>query len=426
VTKRVEHGERRRTITDAVARIVAREGIKAVTMRAVAAEAGVSVGRVQHYFASKDELLAAAAGHDDDQPRAGRLGPRASERDRLRAVLLALLPLDEQRRTTALLRRTLQAGAAHGDPPLAATDADELAIRARLEAADATGELRPGIDVARETLHLSCTVSGLTDRLLAGRAAPAEVTRTIDELLARTHQKAPVAPDDQRAQRVDGADAPPDTAMRILRAAERLFAEQGIDRASLRDVLRDAGQSNAGAVQYYFGDRRGLVRAVILRHRRDEEVQRNALLDAYERAGPPDLRALADALVQPLAAKLDDRDGGRHYLRIAAEYFVNLPPEENATHPIPDTSVTRWHGLLNELADEDVLADPMQLFVPRLLAIRLVLIHLSLLAASEPGTEDPLTISYLVDLVRTVLATRPSSQSTTLHARQSHLPGPGR
>ncbi len=40
----------------------------------------------------------------------------------------------------------------------------------------------------------------------------------------------------------------------IIRAAERLFAAQGIDGVSLREINRSAGQSNTGAVQHHFGD----------------------------------------------------------------------------------------------------------------------------------------------------------------------------
>ena len=52
-----------------------------------------------------------------------------------------------------------------------------------------------------------------------------------------------------------------ETRDRILRAAEVLLADQGIDGVSLREINRAAGQSNTAAVQYYFGDRDGLLTA---------------------------------------------------------------------------------------------------------------------------------------------------------------------
>ncbi|CAG7600215.1 TetR/AcrR family transcriptional regulator [Leucobacter soli] len=48
---------RRQRIIDATARIIGREGIGAVTFRAVASEAGVPLGSTTYYFTDKDDLL---------------------------------------------------------------------------------------------------------------------------------------------------------------------------------------------------------------------------------------------------------------------------------------------------------------------------------------------------------------------------------
>lgn len=53
----VDHDQRRAQIVTAVWAIIATRGIQAVSLRTVAAEAGVSVGRIQHYFATKEELV---------------------------------------------------------------------------------------------------------------------------------------------------------------------------------------------------------------------------------------------------------------------------------------------------------------------------------------------------------------------------------
>ncbi|MGV7636496.1 TetR family transcriptional regulator, partial [Mycobacterium kansasii] len=49
----VDHEERRAQLADALARVAARDGLHAVSMRSVAAEAGVSLRLVQYYFTSK-------------------------------------------------------------------------------------------------------------------------------------------------------------------------------------------------------------------------------------------------------------------------------------------------------------------------------------------------------------------------------------
>ena len=56
----VAHDERKQNILEAVFEIVEEAGTDQVSIRHVAERARVSVGRVQHYFPTKDELLTAA------------------------------------------------------------------------------------------------------------------------------------------------------------------------------------------------------------------------------------------------------------------------------------------------------------------------------------------------------------------------------
>jgi AcrR family transcriptional regulator len=53
--KKVDRQERRTLIADALMRVAADQGLAAVSLRTVAAEAGVSAGMVQPYFRTKDE-----------------------------------------------------------------------------------------------------------------------------------------------------------------------------------------------------------------------------------------------------------------------------------------------------------------------------------------------------------------------------------
>ena len=59
--KRVPIAERREQLVEAAIAVASREGIDAATVRAVAAEAGVSLGVVHYCFQDKDELLSAMA-----------------------------------------------------------------------------------------------------------------------------------------------------------------------------------------------------------------------------------------------------------------------------------------------------------------------------------------------------------------------------
>lgn len=78
--------------------------------------------------------------------------------------------------------------------------------------------------------------------------------------------------------------SPEDTRTRILDAAERLFAEQGIESVSVRAILAEA-KVNVALAHYHFGNREGLIQEFI-RARIDPLVQEQlAGLDEVEARG---------------------------------------------------------------------------------------------------------------------------------------------
>ncbi|HYL38819.1 MAG TPA: TetR/AcrR family transcriptional regulator [Bryobacteraceae bacterium] len=88
---------------------------------------------------------------------------------------------------------------------------------------------------------------------------------------------------------------------RILDAAERLFARDGIEATSLRAITAEAGV-NLAAVNYHFQSKDALVHAVIARRMAPVNQRRLELLDACERAagdGPPPLEQVLDAFLRP-------------------------------------------------------------------------------------------------------------------------------
>lgn len=142
----------------------------------------------------------------------------------------------------------------------------------------------------------------------------------------------------------------------LVRAAERLFAERGSDQVSLREITAEAGATNASAIQYHFGGRRGLIRAVLAKHDADVERRRHALLDAYEADGAPDIRQLAHALVQPLADELGNDDGGHGYLQLLSDLWNRPdPPYEPSDHDDPAFSVHRWRALVMPLLTPEAI-----------------------------------------------------------------------
>ncbi|WP_052462174.1 TetR/AcrR family transcriptional regulator [Nigerium massiliense] len=183
-----ERGAKRAEILDAVLRVIAVQGMAAVSVRVVAAEAGVSAGRVQHYFATKTDLVRAAAAHLIDV--AERVHVAAAGSADARAKLLDLLcqPIRQagtSREGVGVFYAFVTAGI--GDPVigdlLAETKAGALREITRL-----LGEVAPGLpDPDAEAQTLLCLSDGATQNVLVGAITPEAgascLERTLDRLV---------------------------------------------------------------------------------------------------------------------------------------------------------------------------------------------------------------------------------------------------
>lgn len=115
-----------------------------------------------------------------------------------------------------------------------------------------------------------------------------------------------------------------DTRVELLRAAERLFAEHGVDAVSLREIAGAAGQRNHSAALYHFGDKRTLLDALLARHSDAIQASWLVVLDHMTAEGRDSLEELVGLMVRTLVQKLDDPDGGPEYLNVVAQ-LVNSP-----------------------------------------------------------------------------------------------------
>ncbi|MGV9880318.1 TetR family transcriptional regulator [Streptomyces sp. NPDC003006] len=220
----------------------------------------------------------------------------------------------------------------------------------------------------------------------------------------------------------------PETREKLLRAAEEVFAAQGVDGAQLRDIVRLAGQSNPSAVQYHFGSRGGLLDAVMAaRQERTErvlateleraELERAELKRAelkraeLERAGlkraadtAADLRALLTALVTAEATELRT-ERGRRCLRISAQLSHESGVRGRSPHPTIDGTV--YWELIGRLEDRLAAGLPEPVRLERL-DLALTMIGAAMgdrarqyLAGTTPLTGEDL---FLADLVETTAA----------------------
>ncbi len=194
--KQVDHDERRREIIEALWALAAREGLSAVSFRKVAAEADVSVRRIQYYFGTKASLLAAAlemlgqAVFARGVAAMDSAGPGASARTMLLVITEAGLPSTPDQRQASLLFFSFYV-AALTDPELASAEAQQILgwtipfAADLIRAAAASGQTKPEIDPDHEASILMSAFYGLSLSVLAGTQTTQDALAAIDYQLDR-------------------------------------------------------------------------------------------------------------------------------------------------------------------------------------------------------------------------------------------------
>ena len=205
-----------------------------------------------------------------------------------------------------------------------------------------------------------------------------------------------------------------DTRARLLESAERLFAERGVDAVSMREISREAGAKNVIAGQYWFGDKGGLIAALLEKHAPDVETARHTLLDSYERDGEPGITPLAAALVHPLGMKLQQGTAGAGYLRTISDLLTRADPSVEPFGPeTPDSSMVRWGALLEPLLDPIAVRMHRRFITARFAAIELAL------RAQTDRDDHRLFLGHLTDIVTGQLAAPVSASTRALHEQKN-------
>lgn len=185
--------ERPTQLADVIVEIVAERGLEAVSVREVATRAGVSIGTVQHYFPTKDQMLAYAVNRVGEYviDRMREITAGDSIGEGVRKMLVELLPLDEQRAdegkvwlsflgraifTPDLLRRAQQTG----------REIEEH-LAASIQRAQELGEAAQDIDPPRAARMLYAALEGLTVRALTDpdRFDTTETSAIFETFMAR-------------------------------------------------------------------------------------------------------------------------------------------------------------------------------------------------------------------------------------------------
>ena len=199
--KRVDPGERREAIAEAVYRVIGERGWEAVSLRDVASAAGVSMGQVQHYFSTKTDMLIFALTHMRArvltrlQRQLADLPQPVTQRDQIRAAIGVMLPVDEPGRQEAAVNIAFFSAATV--TPRYAEElrngyARQLAFaKAQLTAAAADGLLGDGIDPAKEAEALYFLIQGLIGPVLIGQLTAKAALDVLDHQLSRIFRPTP-------------------------------------------------------------------------------------------------------------------------------------------------------------------------------------------------------------------------------------------
>jgi AcrR family transcriptional regulator len=217
------------------------------------------------------------------------------------------------------------------------------------------------------------------------------------------------------------------TRAKLVAVAERLFAERGVDGVPLSEINKAAGQRNANACQYHFGDKDGLLQAILDKHVPGIAARRHALLDEMEAAGPLSPGDVVRAFVRPVAEKLYDPDGGKEFIRINAQLVVQhtLFVRKLGGSTLAVKPVDRLNRVLAAAMATQALPDAV--VQQRLMLVSVLLFHgladhLRLIeqarAAPGPAADTPL---FIADLESAMLATLTAPLSAAAAARLAEL-----
>lgn len=171
---------------------------------------------------------------------------------------------------------------------------------------------------------------------------PAEQKSEVARPRLQKPRRAAAAPREER----DG-----EPRLRILAAAEAVFATRGFDAATLREITEAAGV-NIAAVNYYFSSKDELVRQVLDRRMTPYTAARAAALEALVAAAGGKALKIAEiieVMVRPIVELSRDDNGGRSLIRLLLQ--VRARPSEDTIRVFVDRVDPLVHRFVRVIQD---------------------------------------------------------------------------
>ncbi|BAD41894.1 TetR/AcrR family transcriptional regulator [Symbiobacterium thermophilum] len=163
--KIVDHEEQRKRIAEAMWRVILRDGMEGATVRKIAAEAGMSVGALRHYFRQQDDLLVYAMRlvNERVEQRILRLArTNLPPLEKAVRLLLEVVPVDGERRAEMDVWFSFMEHVRHR-PDLEGIPENRLHLFVSqvLAYLQHEGLLEEGLDLALEAERMYAIVDGL-------------------------------------------------------------------------------------------------------------------------------------------------------------------------------------------------------------------------------------------------------------------------
>lgn len=128
------------------------------------------------------------------------------------------------------------------------------------------------------------------------------------------------------------------TREQLLLAGERLFARNGLDNVSLRQINAEAGQRNSSAAHYHFGSKESLVTALYDYRMERLNMRRNIMFEMLPGDTPRPVSTLMGVLVHPMVEEAEQSEGGHYYLQFLSQLL---------SHPLMNL-VDMWRSQFGE------------------------------------------------------------------------------
>jgi AcrR family transcriptional regulator len=189
----------------------------------------------------------------------------------------------------------------------------------------------------------------------------------------------------------------------ILDVAEQLFGDEGIEKVSMRQIRLAAGQRNAAAVQYHFGDLAGVLRGLSDRHSPRVRIIREEYASQVAARGTTRFRGLVEALVRPPADYVTRGSSERAWIKIVDALLtdpkISMEAITGASDPVSVEVATA-------VFDEISTTIPADLAGERITTLAMFTIHTTAARArviDDPGSRrtmssDELFARNLVDM----------------------------